>query len=125
MKDREPLNCLGKSSGGMGLYYHSEVRELEKQIHKQKSINLLQELTIKTANENYDELERQIEDLKSISPDHVSYLKALSEAETKIEAMTKEIERFIQEYSGDDLTGSLCYWLAKWQPANDTEGNDE
>jgi hypothetical protein len=85
----------------------------------------LQELTIKTANENYDELERQIEDLKSISPDHVSYLKALSEAETKIEAMTKEIERFIQEYSGDDLTGSLCYWLAKWQPANDTEGNDE
>lgn len=29
MSNRNPIECVGRSSGVMGLYYHKEVRELE------------------------------------------------------------------------------------------------
>ena len=39
------------------------------------------------------------------------HLDSIKELEQQIESMKSDIETFIQEYSGDELTGALCYWL--------------
>lgn len=57
---------------------------------------------------DYNELETRIDDLKNISDDHTSYLKALSEAETRIEAMKCCSNCKYMKYQIDSVQCNSC-----------------